>query len=63
MINIFHLYTIKSHLIVTNLIHKCQSEEIFAFSYQYIAFWMPFDCSKMWHLNFDWQHDLVMSVL
>lgn len=32
MINHFHWYKIKSHFIVTNLIHKCQPVKIFAFS-------------------------------
>lgn len=46
MITLFHLYKIKSHFIVTRLIHKCQSVKNFAFSKQYIAFWMPFDYKK-----------------
>lgn len=32
MINLFHLYKIKSHFIMTNLIHKCQSVKKIAFS-------------------------------
>lgn len=32
MINLFHLYKIKSHFIVNNLIHICRSVKASAFS-------------------------------